>query len=208
MPAHEPILNVRSALAATPQAAAEWTGRDIAIAEATGVALTSITVHPERRNYLQARVRASLGLELPARGRLATAPECALMSVGPVRYLLASSNEDPRLSSALLADLRGIAAAVDVSDQMTVIVLSGADARRALARLCAIDFSDTGFPPRSVAVTRAEDVRAVVWRQAEACAFHLAVQRSLARGFWEVLIHTCEAVSSAPLPFRSAGFAA
>ncbi len=82
----------------------------------------------------------------------------------------------------------------DVSHGYGTLLLSGPRARLVLAKLCALDFSESAFPDLHAAQTSLANVRALVLRRDhhDRRAYLIAVGRSVTEYVWELLLDAAE----------------
>ncbi len=158
-----------------------------------GEALVRITPAPARGMIalrgapdgggLAAAVRKASGLDLPPVRRVTFGAEGAraLAWMGPDEFLLMLPPEETDAALAgLEAALAGdFALVADVSDMRAVFRLEGAGWRETLAKLCPVDFAPAAFGPGDIRRSRAAQVAAAVWCEAEDVA-HIACFRSVA----------------------------
>lgn len=139
-----------------------------------------------------AAVNAALGLDLPSRPGTAAAGGVTALWLGPTEWLLVGGvDQDAGLSGRLQDSLAGRHAAVtDVSDNWTVIALSGLKALDVLAKGCPLDLHPRAFPPGSVAQSMIAQADVILHRTDDAGGaprLRLYVRRSFAQYLWDWL---------------------
>ena len=144
----------------------------------------------------RAACSAAFGAELPM--RLGPAGEAGArmgLWLGPDEWLLiAEGAESARLGGGLVARLAATPASlVDVSHRQIGLIVSGAQAARALSAGCPLDLDRSAFPPGMATRTLFDKAEVVLWRRSE--AFHVEVGRSFAPWLVASLI---EAARGAP----------
>jgi len=90
----------------------------------------------------------ALAASLPARGRADRTDGVLRVGSGPGEWLLLSASEDPNAVADpiwAVADA-GLVSVVDLTHGRALVRLSGADAAKALAKVCAVDLADTKAP--------------------------------------------------------------
>ena len=93
-----------------------------------------------------------------------------------------------------LANSSSLVTVTDVSHGYGTLLLAGPRSHLVLAKLCALDFSSSGFPDLRAAQTSLANVRALVLRcdQLGRRAYLIAVSRSLTAYIWNVLMDAAE----------------
>ncbi|MFC2967814.1 sarcosine oxidase subunit gamma [Acidimangrovimonas pyrenivorans] len=130
---------------------------------------------------LKEAVKAAVGTEVPDTRRIEMVGEKGAGWMSPDELLLwLPYAEVPATLAALTAALKGEhALAIDVSDARAVFRIEGAGAREVLAKLCPVDLSPAVFGPGELRRTRAAQVAAAFWMDAEG-GFTLVSFRSVA----------------------------
>jgi sarcosine oxidase, subunit gamma len=131
-------------------------------------------------------LRDTFGLSVPETRRMVSGERAAVAWMAPDELLILV---DPavvtEMLAALEAELQGaFATLVDVSDARAIFTIRGTQARDVLAKTCPVDFAD--FPVGTIRRTRAAQVAAAVWRDAED-EFTLVCFRSVAQYMWDLL---------------------
>jgi sarcosine oxidase subunit gamma len=126
----------------------------------------------------------ALDMPVPGVRRWAEGAGGRALWMAPDELLLVVANAGAALAriGARLAGRHATAA--DVSDLRAVFALRGAGARDVLAKLMPVDFGD--FPPGSLRRSRAAQVAALVWAEADG-SFGLMTARSVADYAWALL---------------------
>ena len=141
----------------------------------------------------------AFGAELPARlGPAGRSGERAALWLGPDEWLLiAEGGSVEMLAAALDAGLAGAPhSLVDVSHRQVGLIVSGADAGRALNAGCPLDLRLKNFPVGMATRTLFDKAEIVLWRLSET-EFRVEVARSFSP--WLAAALT-EAASGAPDP--------
>jgi sarcosine oxidase subunit gamma len=153
----------------------------VALRERADLTLASVAALRGGEAELADAVRNAFGCELPTTPKRVVGGDAAFIWAGPGRWLAASSGA---------ADFSGLPAAVcDQSDGRTVLAVSGAKAREALATLISIDLHPRVFGPGDVAMTHAASISVHLWQTDEAPTYEIAVFRSFAATLWRWLSH-------------------
>ena len=138
-------------------------------------------------------IRAATGLHLPdgAGGGIVEGPRAGF-GIGPGRFLL--RDEACGLSEALRAAFAiDTGTVTDLSHGRTAFRIAGPAAGWVLAKLFAIDFSQSSFPLHAGRASAHHDIHAAIQRSGED-VFDLFVFRSFARSFWTMLGHAAAEV--------------
>ncbi len=128
----------------------------------------------------RAACSAAFGAELPARlGAAGGSAERAALWLGPDEWLMIAEGQSAEALAAAIEDaLSGLAhSLVDVSDRQVALIVSGADAARALSAGCPLDLRLTGFPVGMATRTLFDRAEIVLWRLGET-EFRVEVWRS------------------------------
>ena len=118
-----------------------------------------------------------------------TNPGNSVLWLGPRKWLIILEQGNTRETHKRLETaLTGIPCLVsEVSDSRTGIAVSGVQARALLAKICALDLDDQSFGPGHCAQTLLVRVPLLLCQVDEQPAFHLYVDRSVARYAWDWL---------------------
>lgn len=131
---------------------------------------------------------AALDLPVPAQRRIETVGDRAVAWMSPDEYLIwlpyAQVADAVQALGAALAGRHHLVA--DVSDARAVFTVTGQDAREVLAKACPVDFAPAAFGAGEVRRTRAAQVAAAVWMNAED-RFTLVCFRSVGRYVFDLL---------------------
>lgn len=159
----------------------------VRLAALDGAGLASIAPRRGRRDVLDARLRAALGVGLPGAGRAAVGADGAAVLWGGLGQALALlPAEGPRAASRLEAAIGDAGAVTPLPGARTLIAVGGPDATEALARLLPIDLDPVVFPPGSVAHTLAGHIGVLAWRRDEDVV--LGCYRSFGADLWHACI--------------------
>lgn len=165
----------------------------VALEDVRPGSIVQLACWPGHFPVLRDAVKAVTKLDLPAGpGAGAFAEEGRAFSFAPNRVLVAGDAEDwpARLAAALPSESGTV---TDLGHGRTVIAVAGPKAAWVLAKLYAIDFSETPFPVGRGIATAHHDVFTQMQRTAEN-RFELYVFRSFARSFWKTLCDAAEEV--------------
>ena len=154
---------------------------ELADAGATGM----ITLRGDH-GVLGAAVQSVLGLAVPGVRSVVADTRAQVLWMSPDELLVVTGYDAaPGIAATLETALGDAFATVAVvSDARALIRVSGAQARDVLAKLCPVDFAD--FPVGTLRRTRAAQVAAAVWRDADS-DWSLICFRSVAGYVWEAL---------------------
>lgn len=149
--------------------------------------LVALAPRRGRGGEVEARLRAALGLGLPATGRAAVGVDgAALLWGGLGQYLALLPAEGVRAAARLEAAIGEAASVTALPGARTLIAVGGPDAAEALARLLPIDLDATAFPPGSVAHTLAGHIGVLAWRRDDDIV--LGCYRSFGAELWHACI--------------------
>ena len=135
-----------------------------------------------------AALRKATGLPLPATGRIGIAGQVEILWRGPEEwFLLCPPGEEIALADALQRKLDATShQLVDVSDQYTVIALSGSVAGDVLSRLTTLDLHERAFPEGRAAGSLFGRIEAALARTSS--GLRLLVRWSVAEYLYDLLI--------------------
>ncbi len=163
----------------------------ITIRERSNVAVASIAARKGKAGALIAKIKARTGLELPTAPRLVADGHLGFLWMAPGQWLAMADAEDgPAFAADLAVDLAGLASVTDQSDGRTLIRVSGANVRDALAKGCMLDLHPSAFQVGDTAITPIALLTVQVTRLPDAASgatFELAVMRSFTRNLWHWL---------------------
>jgi len=156
-----------------------------------GVGLATVMARTGASDALTQRVRERLGIELPQGPHRSAAAGVAFVGMGPGSWLALAERDGDDFSARLMSELDGVASVSDQSDGYTMIRLSGANVRDALAKLIPIDVDPRAFQVGDAASTVASHIGVTVWRLPDgphsSPLFEVILFRSLTRSFWHAL---------------------
>ena len=168
---------------------AEGDAPGITISEQTDLALATVMARKGQSAELSARVKALFAVELPMTPRHAATSQVHFIWTGPGRWLAATRNRSP---SIFEGDLRqafsGLASVTSQSDGRSIIRISGAKAREALAKGVPLDLDPRAFGPGDTAMTLVAHINVHVWQSDAAPTYDFAVFSSFAASFCEWLL--------------------
>jgi heterotetrameric sarcosine oxidase gamma subunit len=160
----------------------------IVITELTGLGLVTIACRKGQASALNATVRNTYGLDLPASSRVAQGAAVCFIGYGPGQWLAVSealANE--ALAGDLAAKLQGLASVSDQSGGRTVLRIGGNRARDVLAKGLPIDLDPRAFPFGSAATSAISHIGVQLWQTDDTRSYDIAIFRSLSESFWRWL---------------------
>jgi methylglutamate dehydrogenase subunit D len=161
----------------------------ITISEQTDLALATVMARKGQSAELSARLKQLFAVELPVTPRHAASGQVHFIWAGPGRWLAATRN---RLPSVFESDLRracsGLASVTGQSDGRSIIRISGAKAREALAKGVPLDLDPRVFGPDDTAMTLVAHINVHLWQSDAAPTYDFAMFRSFAGSFCEWLL--------------------
>ena len=162
-------------------------------------ALTAIQVlaYANQHQAVAAAISKTLGIECPITPGICNANEHTQIAWnGPNSWMIIASDEaSKRKPGELLKSLQkavgDLAAVVDQSHGRCALRLSGAHARKVMAKNTSIDLHPIAFGPGQCALTAVAHMSALVIQVDDAPSYYLFVARSLARSFAHAIEHAC-----------------
>jgi methylglutamate dehydrogenase subunit D len=162
--------------------------RSLRVGEMRDWKLVQIAAFPTTATELEQGVRASIGVELPARvGHATSIGTRLLLRIGPEHFwIITRDGEDivPALQSAVAPAIGSVTA---LSHSRTCIWIDGSHSRAVLATGVTLDLDHAVFPQNSFALTGLHHTPIIVLRSG-ATRFELYVSRTFAVWTWEWLI--------------------
>jgi sarcosine oxidase subunit gamma len=161
----------------------------LTVQELRPVALASVLARGGDEAAARAAVQQSLGLTLPATGRVAMHRELALLGVGPGQWFAASTPAagDEDFEARLDRIFKGSAALFDQSGGRIVLELAGPRVRDVLAKGFAIDLHPAAFGPGQVASTLVSHLNVQLWQVSDEPRYRVFVVRTYFGSFWRWL---------------------
>lgn len=156
---------------------------DLQISECRDFGLATVML---RKGADAAAVGSVLGVAMPKGPACVTADGVTVIGTGPGVWLAFAADATPSWGTDLAARLPGTSVS-DQSGGYEIIRLSGPGARRALQKGAFIDLDPSAFGPGSAATTVIAHIGVVIWQDADAASFHVALFRSYAQSFREWL---------------------
>lgn len=208
--ADTPVFEPRSALAGTVVAEAGATApvghAGVAAVLRDGVGMATVMARRGASDALAQRVRERFGIDLPTGPKRSAASGVAFAGTGPGTWLALgereSSGDGNEFAAQLTVELAAVASVSDQSDGYTLIRLTGAHVRDALAKLIPVDVHPRAFQVGDVASTVASHVGVTLWRLPDepdaGSVFEILMFRSLARSFWHALNEAAAEYGFAP----------
>lgn len=136
-------------------------------------------------------VEASYGIALPQGPGRASAGDFAFLGIAPGAWFAIHQHGSNGFSHELRTKLADFASVSDQTDGQAVLHLSGERVLDALAKGVAVDLHPRTFRVGDVAVTAVAHIGVTLWRLKDNAdggpVFEVAINRSLARGFWHWL---------------------
>jgi methylglutamate dehydrogenase subunit D len=164
-------------------------GDGVAISERSGMALASILVRKGKTTDLSVRIKDRFAVDLPVIPRRVGNGSIRFIWNGPGRWLVEASNEVPhRFEQKLREDLTDLASVSNQSDGRTIIRVSGAKAREALAKGVPLDLDPRVFRPGDTAMTVVAHINVQFWQCDATPSYDFAVFRSFAASFCQWLL--------------------
>jgi sarcosine oxidase subunit gamma len=122
-------------------------------------------------------------------GAVATVSDGILVRLRRDEFLLLTSDLNPAMKQLASKPGEALFTLTDITHGRAVICVGGVCAPEVLPKVCGLDFTDSEFPNRYAAQTSLAKVRALIVRldTAQAPAYYLIVDRSLAAYVWEVV---------------------
>ncbi len=151
--------------------------------------LGKLSVRGEGERFL-AVVQNTLGLSLPTEPNTTVQRgHTVVFWLGPDEWLLHLPLEqtEDRATTLRIALAGQHATVVEVSDQSTVLRLSGEYARTVLAKGCPLDLHPRTFRPGFCAQTRFLNAAVLISRVGEISSYDIQVRRSFAEYLWDAL---------------------
>lgn len=166
----------------------------VLLSERRGLTLVHLAGRPEWESFVDA-ARSALGVALPVKpNTTAQAGDLTIFWLAPTRWLIERPSSALDDLEARLRDALGPAGAAvtDVRAGRIVLQISGADARRTLAKGCPIDLHPRAFPPGGLAQSMLEGVSVMLHALPGNNALDLYIPRSYARHVWEWLTRAAD----------------
>lgn len=163
----------------------------IQISVRPGLALAMIAARKGKRGQVIETLAAHTQAAPSDRPGQVTENGVTLIGCAPGQWLaLAEASRAAGFVSELNQTLAAIASVTDHTSAKTVVRISGARARDALAKGCPIDLHPRAFKPGSAATTWIAHIGCTLWQVDVAPTYDLAVNSSLARSLWTWLANS------------------
>ena len=186
--AHPFVSALKGVVAAGARYGPATSSPGVVVCEIGAVGLATLTARKGRRTALIDAVRASFGVDLPTTPKRVAGLEIAFVWLGPDRWLACKEPApDVGMEALLGAHLAGLASLVDASHDRTLLRLTGANVRDALAKGVGVDLHPRAFQPGDAAATLLSHIPVHLWQIDEQPTYEFAVVRSLAQSFWQWL---------------------
>jgi sarcosine oxidase subunit gamma len=143
---------------------------------------------------IQRAVSSVLGQDLPVTANSSSISTNTVLWLAPRKWLIIFEHGDiTAVQRQLKEALAGMPCLVsEVSDARFGIQVSGANARRLLAKVCALDLDPKSFIPGDCAQSQLVRVPLLLHQVDEIPTYHLFVDRSLAKYAWDWLSDAAE----------------
>jgi heterotetrameric sarcosine oxidase gamma subunit len=160
----------------------------VVVSEVREVGLATVTARKGRRAALVAAARSAFGVDLPDLPRCVEGRDTAFIWSGPDRWL-ACRHPAPAagMEAALTEPFGSLAAIVDQSHGRTLLRVTGARVREALAKGIAIDLHPREFKTGYAALTAVAHIGVHCWQTDDRPTYDFAVPRGFALSFWHWL---------------------
>jgi methylglutamate dehydrogenase subunit D len=160
----------------------------VIVGEVSGASLATVTARKGQRGALDVAARSAFGIELPDRPRRVEAGDTAFVWCGPEQWLACRHAAPTEGMEVMLArPFGGLAAIVDQSHGRTLLRITGARAREALAKGVAIDLHPRAFMSGYAALTTVVHIGVQLWQIDDRPTYEFAVPRGFAPSFWHWL---------------------
>jgi heterotetrameric sarcosine oxidase gamma subunit len=139
-----------------------------------------------RKNADVVAIGAAFQLRMPAGPTCTVGKDAILIGTGPGTWLAFAETKSPTWAAELGSRLPG-ASISDQSGGYVIFKIVGSAARTFLQRGAFIDLDPSAFHVGSVATTMIAHIGVVIWQVDDADTFHVALFRSFADSFREVV---------------------
>jgi methylglutamate dehydrogenase subunit D len=156
-------------------------------AERLDLALANLMAGRGQTAVLSRAVEAACGVGLAPKPAFVQSEKFGFVGIGPGRWLVAAEGLPEALVEALERMAGAAGSVCDQSDGSTVYELTGADVRKALAKLIDVDIDPIAFSRGSAATTRAALIGVTFWQTDDSPTYRFAVARSYAAAFVRAL---------------------
>lgn len=162
---------------------------NLEIAELTGMALVSVATPLDGEAELVKAVKTAHEAELPEVGSSTQSAmdDTRFLGLQPGQMFAMFANDSDRAVEIIAGKLGDTGYYTDQSDSWAMVQLSGADARKALERICLIDLHSDAFPVGAVARTVMEHLGTIIMRTGDD-TFVLLSARSSAKSFLHAVV--------------------
>ena len=153
---------------------------DVTLADATGIGMQHLRGAESALRAAKGDLPSEIGEVLLVEGSLAA-------RLTDDEWMLITPD---RVESPVPASTSSLVTVTDVSHGYGVVLLAGPSAPLVMAKLCALDFSESGFGDLLAAYTSLATVRALVLRRDhdDRRAYWIAAGRSLMEYVWDMLL--------------------
>jgi sarcosine oxidase subunit gamma len=159
----------------------------VVVSEIREPGLAMVTARKGCHRDLRGAVQSGFGVELPDAPRCVVGRNIAFVWSGSDRWLALQDPAPKEGMEARLAPLAGLASLVDQSHGRTLLALTGARVRDALAKGVPVDLHPRAFKPGDAAATLVAHIPVLLWQADDRPSYEFAVARSLAQSFWQWL---------------------
>lgn len=163
----------------------------VSLQEIKGMVLTQMAAFPHQKAAFHSYLNDRLQCGLPQPGKVeggnytvrkAGKSACFAARLDPSKIMLITKTTPLDLPSTFYP--------LDLTDARTVLKIQGDNATALLARLCALNFSDTALPEGSFAMTGIHHVSVSIWRHQD--AYIAFLPRSFAASLYHLMLQIAE----------------
>ena len=153
-----------SLTASMPDDGADQAFDGVAMGVVMNRAVVSVAVPRGGNAALTETLQTSFGLAVPSIGSSASTADAGarLLRLRPEQFFLLIDGEDEKAKAIAVERLGQTAYVTDQSDSWIMLIISGAQCRTALARLCPVDLHPSVFPVGKVARTVMEHFGVII----------------------------------------------
>jgi sarcosine oxidase subunit gamma len=182
--------------------ASAWPVSSIATAALAGVRVTrretlgiaTVIARKDAGEMLARRVNGLFGVQLPQGPQHAFARGSSFIGVGRGVWLATSEAQGSDFTTLLRESIGDLASISDQTDAYALVRVSGPKVRAVLGKLIPVDVHPRTFGIGAAAVTIAAHIGVTFWRLEDegedVPVFDLAVPRSMAGSFWQMLMES------------------
>ena len=171
--------------------------KNLRLLERRALTVIQILTYANQHKVVAAAISKALGIECAVNPGICNANQhTQIVWNGPNSWMIIASDEEAkRKPGELLKSLQKAVgkrgAVVDQSHGRCALRLSGADARKVMAKNTSIDLHPRAFGPGQCALTTVAHMSALMIQVNDSPSYDLFVARSLARSFVHAIEHAC-----------------